>query len=224
MICCKTGIGTDLLRFQVARYDSFFFKTNSTQCRCSSFACPLVLLFTLGFVCSAVHRLLLYRSVSICIPRSVFAVSMSHLVSISPPRLLLHECLSRVVPNTATGGWTARVRGGKNSAALSDFLVWFCICCDYHAWVNSWIATTEGCKARWYFVHFNNHFISKPPPWGHLTVRGTATFNSFSIPPVIICSLWIPPSRPQGGEEKCKETLEMTHQTLYPHQPASLIR
>lgn len=114
--------------------------------------------------------------------------------------------------------------GKKNSAVLSDFLVWFCICCDHHAWVNSWIATTEGCKARWYFVHFNNHFISKPPPWSHLTVRGTATFNSFSIPPVIICSLWFPPSRPQGGEEKCKETLEMTHQTLYSHQPASLIR
>lgn len=25
LICCKTGIGTDLLRFQVARYDSFLF-------------------------------------------------------------------------------------------------------------------------------------------------------------------------------------------------------
>lgn len=63
-------------------------------------ACPLVLLFTPVFVCSTLHHLLLYCSVSICIPTSLFTYSMSHLLSISPSLLLLHKCLSHVEPNT----------------------------------------------------------------------------------------------------------------------------
>lgn len=87
----------------VVRLYFFFFQTNLKQHSSLCFACPLVLLFTLWFVCSAVHCLLLYRSVCICIPMSMFTFSMSHLVSISPSLLLLHKCLSHVIPNTETG-------------------------------------------------------------------------------------------------------------------------
>lgn len=64
LICCKTGIGTDLLRFQVARYDSFFFK----QTRHSAAVLPLLVLL---FYYSLSGSFVLLYTVSCCIAQSL---------------------------------------------------------------------------------------------------------------------------------------------------------